>query len=421
MRFSSSGQRFRQSTGILELMEDLDLALGSPGGPLLLGGGNPGRVPEVELEAARILGEIAADAERASAVFGVYDHPQGDVAFREDLAEYLGPLVGRSLTRENITITNGSQSAFFGLFTLFGGRDETGHTRPLVLPLLPEYVGYADIPEAPDFFRGIPGTIRSTGPHRFKYAVDFEALRAVEDPAAVCVSRPANPSGNVLSDEEVVALGEFAAGHDVPLLIDSAYGLPFPGLVYTDATLQCPASAVLVLSLSKLGLPGVRTGIVVGPPEVAAALGRWNAVAALSVGSVGPAIGRALLKEGRLRQLTEGVLRPYYLARRNWALQSVAEAFDSSLPYEVHEAEGAFFLWLRFPQLGRTDRELYARLKERGVLTVPGAYFFPGRPHDCAPDAFLRVSYARPPAEVASGLGIIAEEILREYNTSGSA
>lgn len=419
MKFSRDGQRFRHSTGILELMEDLDLALGQPGGPLLLGGGNPGRVPEVEVEAARILGEIAADAQRAAAVLGVYDHPQGDVAFRSDLAEFLSPLVGRALSRENIAITNGSQSAFFALFSLFGGCDESGHNRQVVLPLLPEYVGYADIPSTPDFFVGVPGIIRTTAPHRFKYAVDLESAAAIESPAALCISRPSNPTGNVISDDEVRALGDLALRSDVPLIIDSAYGLPFPGLVYSKATLQVPSHGVLVLSLSKLGLPGVRTGIVIAPPDVAAALGRWSAVGALSVGSIGPALGRALLAAGRLPDLVRNVLQPYYFARRNAALHAIENLFDSSIPYAVHEPEGAFFLWLRFAGLGVSDRELYAGLKRLGVLTVPGAYFFPGSTDRDSADAFLRVSYARPPEEVARGLEIIAKEVLRLYNMAG--
>ena len=62
--------------------------------------------------------------------------------------------------------------------------------------------------------------------------------------------------------------GKKCATAGVPLIIDGAYGLPFPGMIYTPATPFWDDNTILCLSLSKLGLPGVRTGIVVAAPEV---------------------------------------------------------------------------------------------------------------------------------------------------------
>ena len=53
---------------------------------------------------------------------------------------------------------------------------------------------------------------------------------------AICVSRPTNPTGNVITDDEVEQLDALAQTHNVPLIIDGAYGLPFPGLIYTPAS-----------------------------------------------------------------------------------------------------------------------------------------------------------------------------------------
>ena len=62
----------------------------------------------------------------------------------------------------------------------------------------------------------------------FKYHVDFSKLQVTEKTAAMCVSRPTNPTGNVLTDDEVEHLDEIAQAADIPLIIDGAYGLPFP-------------------------------------------------------------------------------------------------------------------------------------------------------------------------------------------------
>ena len=64
--------------------------------------------------------------------------------------------------------------------------------------------------------------------------------------------------------------------------------------------------------------------------------------------------------------------------------------------YLVHVSEGAFFLWMWLPDLPITDRELYERLKARGLLIVPGSYFFPGLqgnwPHQ---SQCIRLSYGQ--------------------------
>ena len=80
--------------------------------------------------------------------------------------------------------------------------------------------------------------------------------------------------------------------------------------------------------------------------------------------------------------------------------------------YQVHVSEGALFLWLRFPGLPISSAELYERLKARGVLIVPGEYFFygshPDVPHqtEC-----IRMTFSMPYDVVRGGIEILAEVI----------
>ena len=50
----------------------------------------------------------------------------------------------------------------------------------------------------------------------------------------MCVSRPTNPTGNVLTDTEIQKLSKIAQDYDIPLFIDNAYGLPWPNIIFTD-------------------------------------------------------------------------------------------------------------------------------------------------------------------------------------------
>ena len=183
------------------------------------------------------------------------------------LAGMLRREYGWDLDEENICLTCGSQGAFFLLFNMLAGQCGQKH-RKILLPLAPEYIGYADLGLCDGFFRSYQPIIEELGPDLFKYRVDFSQLEVEDDVAAICVSRPTNPTGNVLTDGEVQGLVSLAAEYKIPLILDNAYGLPFPGMIYTEATPIWNEHIILCLSLSKFGLPATRTGIVIANKEI---------------------------------------------------------------------------------------------------------------------------------------------------------
>ena len=147
--------------------------------------------------------------------------------------------------------------------------------------------------------------------------VDFDALESLPELkagkiGAICCSRPTNPTGNVLTDGEMARLDALAQEHGIPLIIDNAYGMPFPNIIYSDVTLNWHENIILCFSLSKIGLPGVRTGIIVAAPEVVKAVSSLNAIVNLSPTRFGAAIAAPLLNDGRLKQLADEVIQPFY-------------------------------------------------------------------------------------------------------------
>ena len=100
---------------------------------------------------------------------------------------------------------------------------------------------------------------------------------------AICCSRPTNPTGNVLTDDgDMARLHAIAKRHDIPLIIDNAYGEPFPNIIYPNVRLTWDEQTILCFSLSKIGMPGLRTGIVVASPEVVRAVDAMNALVNLA-------------------------------------------------------------------------------------------------------------------------------------------
>jgi valine--pyruvate aminotransferase len=401
---SRFGRRMTRRTGALELMNDLGEAVAMSGTrPVhMLGGGNPARVPAVEAVYRRRLAEIGTNDAQFGRFAAAYSAPAGDPGFRAAVAELLEREYGWPLTLHNVALTAGSQTAFFALFNLLAGEREGDVPSRILLPLAPEYIGYADLGLTEGMLVSRRARIAESGDGFFKYRVDFDALADIDQVAALCVSRPTNPSGNVLSIDEVRRLDAMAHDRGVPLIIDAAYGLPFPGLQYTQPECLWNDNVILCLSLSKLGLPATRTGIVVAREEIIEAVMAFNATAALAPASTGAVMIEPLLRSGELLELCRTTIRPY--------------AACGDLPLRIHQPEGAFFLWVWFPGLPISSDRLYRRLKSRGVFVLSGHHFFPGLdepwPHA---QQCLRINYSQPRENVRAGIAAIAEEVRRAF------
>jgi valine--pyruvate aminotransferase len=298
---------------------------------------------------------------------------------------------------------------------MLAGDMPDGSHRAIHLPLAPEYIGYADAGLADNFFTATRPSIELLEDRLFKYHVDFSHLQPGDETAALCVSRPTNPTGNVLTDDEISHLDAIARQQDIPLIIDGAYGLPFPSILFEDARPHWNDNTILALSLSKLGLPGVRTGVIVARENIIDAYTNANTIVSLACGNLGPALAKELFASGEILSLTRDYVTPFYregsLRAVDWFRQALGD-----LPFHIHKPEGAIFLWLWFEGLPITSQELYQRLKQRGVLIVPGHNFFVGMNDDWAHQhECIRVSYAQPPEVVREGIRIIAEEVTAAY------
>ncbi|EGR0670675.1 valine--pyruvate transaminase [Vibrio vulnificus] len=413
MQFSKFGEKFNQYSGITQLMDDLNDGLRTPGA-IMLGGGNPAAIPAM-LEYFHQASENMLSNGKLLAALANYDGPQGKDVFVKALARLFKETYGWNISEKNISLTNGSQSGFFYLFNLFAGQQPDGSHKKILLPLAPEYIGYADAGIDEDIFVSYRPEIELLDNGLFKYHVDFEQLKVDNSVAAICASRPTNPTGNVLTDEEIRKLDQLARDNHIPLIIDNAYGLPFPNIIFEDVEPFWNENTILCMSLSKLGLPGVRCGIVIANEAVTQALTNMNGIISLAPGSVGPALGHYMIEKEDLLHLSSEVIKPFYQQKSQRAVELLQAAMPDDR-FRIHKPEGAIFLWLWFDELPITTMALYQRLKARGVLIVPGEYFFIGQEgdwehaHQC-----LRMNYVQDDELMQKGIAIIAEEVNRAY------
>ncbi|MGC9421348.1 valine--pyruvate transaminase [Vibrio sp.] len=413
MEFSQFGEKFNQYSGITQLMDDLNDGLRTPGA-IMLGGGNPAAIPAMLDYFHQTSATMLTNGELLAALTN-YDGPQGKDKFIRALAKLLKETYGWAISEKNISLTNGSQSGFFYLFNLFAGQQPDGTHKKILLPLAPEYIGYGDAGIDEDIFISYQPEIKILSEGMFKYHIDFSQLKVDDSIAAICASRPTNPTGNVLTDDEIRQLDQLAQENGIPLIIDNAYGLPFPNIIFTDVEPFWNENTILCMSLSKLGLPGVRCGIIIASEAITQALTNMNGIISLAPGSLGPAIAHHMIEHGDLLRLSREVIKPFYQQKSQRAVELLQQAITDPR-FRIHKPEGAIFLWLWFDQLPITTMELYQRLKARGVLIVPGEYFFIGQQqewqhaHQC-----LRMNYVQEDQAMQKGITIIAEEIERAY------
>lgn len=107
MTFSLFGDKFTRHSGITLLMEDLNDGLRTPGA-IMLGGGNPAQIPEMQDYFQTLLTDMLESGKATDALCN-YDGPQGKTELLTLLAGMLREKLGWDIEPQNIALTNGSQ------------------------------------------------------------------------------------------------------------------------------------------------------------------------------------------------------------------------------------------------------------------------------------------------------------------------
>nr|WP_318719178.1 MULTISPECIES: valine--pyruvate transaminase [unclassified Roseofilum] len=412
------GTQMSRLSGVRAIMKDIIETLRAGGGQqfINLSAGNPVILPPVEQVWRECTADLLASPEYGEVVCR-YGSSQGYQPLIDAVVTDFNQRYGLNLSDRNVLITPGSQSVYFYAANAFGGYTSEGKLKQVVLPLSPEYTGYGGVCLTPEALKAYkPKLDIEEGNHRFKYRPDFSQLRITEDTGCFIFSRPCNPTGNVLTDEEVKKISGLASEYNVPVLIDSAYGPPFPALNFTEMTPQFGGNLLHCMSLSKAGLPGERIGVAIGDPDLISILEAFQTNLCIHSSRYGQAIAARAIQSGQLANLSETVIRPHYQGKFAQLEASLTEAMPNSLPWFLHKGEGAIFAWLWLRDLPITDWELYQSLKKVGIIVVPGSTFFPGlqeewvHKHQC-----IRISLTATDEEISTAMSRLAQVVEATY------
>jgi aspartate/methionine/tyrosine aminotransferase len=238
-----------------------------------------------------------------------------------------------------------------------------------------------------------------TGPAR-RWALDVDELeRAMTaDTKVVWVTNPNNPTGAILSEDEMDAVVRVARRHRAWLVADEIYrGAELSG--ETAPTFWGRYDRVIVTSgLSKaFGLPGLRTGWMVAPPGVIAGMCAHHDYTTLTPNMLSDRLANLALEPRRRESIlarTRGILRRNLPRVEEWIREH-----EDILTYVSPEAGAIVYVNYDLPV--RSGALIDAIREEQSVLLVPGEQFRMGK--------YFRIGYGSDPDYTLKGLARVSE------------
>jgi N-succinyldiaminopimelate aminotransferase len=216
----------------------------------------------------------------------------------------------------------------------------------------------------------VPVTLRAP-----EFRLDIEALRAAVTPRTrvILLNTPHNPTGTVLTREELLAIAAVAVEHDLLVVSDEVYEhLVFDGLHVPIATL--PGMWERTVTISSAGktfsFTGWKIGWVTGPAELVSAVRTTKQFLTFTSGApFQPAIAEAL----RMPDAYFDTFRSNLLRKRDQLCEGLA-----GVGFEVFVPQGTYFVSADVRSLGFDDGIEFCRsVPERaGVVAIPHAVFY---------------------------------------------
>lgn len=306
-----------------------------------------------------------------------YTANAGIIELRQEIAKLFHERYGLDYDpKDEILVTVGaSEGLTMALLALTEPGDE------ILIPD-PAYVAY---PAAVRAAGGVPVFVPTYAKDDFKVTV--EALEKLVTPKtkAMVIGYPNNPTGTVMTAEELAPIAEFVKKHDLVVMSDEIYC----ELIYDDAKFTSFAKlpdmrerTIVLNGFSKAyAMTGMRLGYICAPREGLAQILKLHQYMIMCANTQAQYGGVVALRDCKAE--TEA-MRQEYDRRRKVIYKGLV---DMGLP--VFQPKGAFYIFPDITCTGMTSAQFCETLvKEEKVAVVPGSAF--GE----AGEGYVRISYA---------------------------
>jgi aspartate/methionine/tyrosine aminotransferase len=355
-----------------------------------LGMGDPSIIPlwygEGDLPTPAFIGEAAAAAMRDGHTF--YTYKAGLPELRSTIAEYLSGLYRRPIDMGRIAVTSSGMTA---LMQIAEALIDPGDNLVIIAPI------WLNIAAAVGIMGGEPRFVALDSVAGGGWRLDLGRLFAACDARTrgIFVNSPSNPTGWMITDDEIAAILDFARHRGLWIVADEVYGrIVYGNRVAPSFLAQAePNDRLLVAnSFSKSwAMTGWRLGWITMPPELIPIFEKL-----IEFNTSG---SPTFLQHAAITAARDG--EPFiesFVARCRAARDAAIDGLQNCRRVEVARPEGAFYAFFRVD--GVTDSLAFAKevLSRTKVGLAPGSAFGPmGEGH-------LRLCFARDPETVAAAI-----------------
>ena len=264
----------------------------------------------------------------------------------------------------------------------------------------PSYVSYLPCAVMAD---GVPVVIPLKYENEFKLTVEDLAEKVTPKTKILVMPFPNNPTGSIMTREELEPIAKFVEEHDLFVLSDEIYSELTYGTDHVSiASLPgMKERTIMINGFSKgFAMTGWRLGYACGPHVIIEQMIKMHQFAIMCA----PTNSQYAAIEG-LRNCADEVeeMRQAYNQRRRFLLHEFAR-----MKLECFEPKGAFYMFPNISEFEMTSEEFATRfLMEEKVAVVPGTAF-----GDCG-EGFLRISYAYSLEDLKEAIGRLGTFIER--------
>ncbi|WP_404322517.1 aminotransferase [Cytobacillus firmus] len=292
-----------------------------------------------------------------------YTANAGLMELREEIADYMQKSFGVSYSPQNeIIVTVGaSQALDISLRAILDPGDE-------VIVVEPSFVSYVPLVTLAG---GVPVQVQTLKENGFKILPEQLENAITGRTKAIMLCSPNNPTGTMLSGDELNAIAQIAEKYDLLVLSDEIYA----ELAYDDeytsfaAIREMKKRTILISGFSKgFAMTGWRLGFVCAPEEISQAMLKIHQYAMMCAPTMAQFAALEALKTGR-SDVED--MKKSYKRRRNYFVQSLNE-----LGLTCHMPGGAFYAFPSIESTGLSSEEFAEKLLlEEKVAVVPGNIF----------------------------------------------
>lgn len=305
-----------------------------------------------------------------------YTSNAGLMELREEVANYTKRKIGVSYDpKTEIVITvGGSEAIDIALRAMLNPEDE------VILPE-PCYVSYLPCVKLAN---GTPVKVELKEEYEFRLQKD-QLLNAITDKTKVLMlSYPNNPTGAIMTKEDLEAIAEVVIEKDLYVISDEIYGeLTYQRKHVSIASLPNMRERTIVINgFSKaFAMTGWRLGYAMGPEIIIEQMTKIHQFCIMAAPTTSQYAAISALKNGD-KDVEE--MRNSYNLRRNYVMSAMKR-----MKLQCFEPYGAFYIFPCIKEFGISSEDFATELlNQEKVAVVPGSAF-----GDCG-EGFLRISYA---------------------------